>query len=63
MELGCGSGHLSACLAQKGYKTALVDFSDTALEKAKETYRLYQLEGEFIHGDLMEKTWGTRFMI
>lgn len=58
VELGCGSGHLSACLAQKGYKTALVDFSDTALEKAKETYRLYQLEGEFIHGDLMEKNMG-----
>ena len=59
VELGCGSGHLSACLAQKGYKTALVDFSETALDKAKETYRLYQLEGEFILGDLMAKRMDT----
>lgn len=53
IELGSGSGHLSACLAMKGYKTALLDFSPVALEKAKQTYDRYGLQGEFIQGDLM----------
>ena len=53
IELGSGSGHLSACLAMRGYKTALFDFSPVALEKAKQTYERYGLQGEFIQGDLM----------
>lgn len=53
IELGSGSGHLSACLAMKGYKTALFDFSPVALNKAKQTYDFYNLHGEFIQGDLM----------
>lgn len=53
IELGSGSGHLSACLAMRGYKTALFDFSTVALNKARETYDRYGLTGEFIQGDLM----------
>lgn len=53
IELGCGSGHLSACLAMKGYKTALLDFSTVALNKAKKTFDRYDLQGEFIQEDLM----------
>lgn len=52
IEMGCGSGHLSLCLAQKGYKVTLVDFSSVALEKAKLTFKRYGVEGEFILGDL-----------
>lgn len=52
IEMGCGSGHLSACLAQKGYRVTLLDFSRVALEKAKLTFERYGLEGEFILGDL-----------
>lgn len=52
IEMGCGSGHLSLCLAQKGYKVTLVDFSSVALEKARLTFEKYGVEGEFILGDL-----------
>ena len=54
VEMGCGSGHLSACLAKKGYKVTLVDFSSVALEKAKQTFEKYGLTGEFILGDLFK---------
>ena len=53
LELGCGSGHLSACLAMVGYNTALLDFSTESLEKAQKTYKEYGLAGEFIQGDIM----------
>lgn len=52
IEMGCGSGHLSACLAQKGYRVTLVDFSQTALSKARQTFSKYGLKGNFIQGDL-----------
>lgn len=54
LELGSGSGHLSAYLAQKGYKVALLDFSKGALKKSEETFALYGLDGEFIEGDLFD---------
>lgn len=53
LELGCGSGHLSASLAMLGYKTSLLDFSKTSLDIAKQTYDRYNLTAEFIEGDLM----------
>ena len=52
LELGSGSGHLSACLAEAGYKVALLDFSEVALEKSKETFAHYGLVGTFINGDI-----------
>ena len=54
IELGCGSGHLSACLALKGYKITLFDFSNIALDKAKQTFDKYNIQAEFIQGDLMQ---------
>lgn len=53
IEMGCGSGHLSCCLAKKGYKVTLVDFSPVALEKARLIFEKYGVEGEFILGDLL----------
>ena len=53
IELGCGSGHLSACLAMEGYKVTLLDFSKIALEKAEATFEKYGLNGTYIEGDLM----------
>lgn len=53
LELGSGSGHLSACLAMAGYETALLDFSPEAMNKARQTYETYNLEGDFILGDMM----------
>lgn len=54
LELGSGSGHLSACLAQKGYEVSLLDFSRGALSKSKSTFDKYGLKGEFIEGDLFD---------
>ncbi|WP_163882598.1 glycosyltransferase [Paenibacillus favisporus] len=53
-ELGCGSGHLSAVLAQSGFDVSLLDFSPVALEKAKNTFEVLGLNGEFIQGDLLD---------
>lgn len=52
LELGCGSGHISACLAQVGYKVALLDFADKALEKASNTFTRLELKADFYKGDL-----------
>jgi len=54
IEMGCGSGHLSLCLAKKGYKVTLLDFSDVALDKARKTFEKYGAQGEFILGDLFD---------
>lgn len=54
IEMGCGSGHLSLCLAQKGYRVTLVDFSRTALEKARQAFEKYGESAEFILGDLFQ---------
>ena len=54
IELGCGSGHLSACLAKEGYKVTLLDFSKVALKKARQTFEKYNLTGTFIEGDILD---------
>lgn len=54
LELGSGSGHLSAYLAMKGYEVSLLDFSTGALEKSKQTFEKYNLNGTFIEGDLFD---------
>lgn len=54
LELGSGSGHLSACLAEKGYSVSLLDFSLGALKKSQETFDKYDLKGNFIEGDLFD---------
>lgn len=54
LELGSGSGHLSACMAQCGYNVTLLDFSAKALEKSRQTFEKYGLEGKFIQGDLLD---------
>lgn len=53
VELGSGSGHLSAILAQEGYDVTLLDFSSVALEKAEATFHKLGLKGTFINGDLL----------
>ncbi|RDY22109.1 glycosyltransferase [Criibacterium bergeronii] len=53
LELGCGSGHLSAFLSLNGYKVDLLDFSEKAIEKAKKTFKFYKLEANFFQADMM----------
>lgn len=54
LELGCGSGHLSGLLAQQGYNVSLLDFSSKALNKAREFFDHYDVEGSFLEGDLLD---------
>lgn len=52
IELGSGSGKISSVLAELGYNTSLMDFSEVALEKSKSFFQAKQLPGEFILGDI-----------
>ena len=52
IELGAGSGHLSALLAERGIQTTLLDFSEKALERAKKVYEEHGVEGDWICQDL-----------
>ena len=54
LELGSGSGHLSACLAMQGYEVTLLDFSEKALEKSQQTFTYYGIDGEFIKADIFD---------
>lgn len=52
LELGSGSGHISAQLAQKKYQVNLLDFSQNALEKSKFLFNKYKLKANFIEEDI-----------
>ena len=54
LEAGCGSGHVSSILASNGYKTALLDFSEVALEKAKQLYQAKGIHGDFVYSDIFD---------
>ncbi len=56
LELGSGSGHISGLLNKSGYNVTLLDFSQTALEKSKDFFSYYNLEGNFINGDIFDLT-------
>lgn len=51
LEVGCGSANVSFLLAQKGYQTTLLDFSDEALTMAKQRFQLKKINAKFISGD------------
>ena len=53
IELGCGSGKLSAVLSRE-FDVTLLDISDKALEKSQQLFKKYGLKGEFIKGDLID---------
>lgn len=50
IEVGCGSARLSCFLASMGYSTTCLDYSESALEVAKENYQITGNKGEFILG-------------
>lgn len=54
IELGCGSGVLSAQLAQKGYDVTVLDISTEALKTAKRNFLKKQAKGKFIQGDILD---------
>lgn len=54
LHLQCHFGQDSLCLARMGAKVTGVDFSDKAIEKAKELNHLLNLDTEFICSDIYE---------
>jgi SAM-dependent methyltransferase len=57
LELGAGSGHLSALLAEMGFDVTLLDFSEVAINKAKKTFEHRNLKGSFVLGDFLDTDW------
>ncbi len=50
IELGCGTGYISAWLAKRGASVVAIDNSAKQLETANRLNEQYQLDIEFIHG-------------
>jgi malonyl-CoA O-methyltransferase len=53
LELGSGTGELSAHLTRNGRNTVLLDFSSDALKFASETFGELGIVGEFVKGDVL----------
>jgi len=55
LEVGCGSGHVSALLAQKGYEAILLDYSVSALQCARNSFLSYENRAKkrFVLGDAL----------
>lgn len=52
LELGSGSGHISAILSQKGYDVTLIDFSENILARSKTLFQSKGLKAQFVCGDI-----------
>lgn len=52
LDLGCGTGTHSIYLAQRGYTVMGVDFSATALRRAREKASRSEVDVEFVLGDV-----------
>lgn len=71
LELGSGSGHLSCLLAQQGYQVSLADFSEVALDKAKNLFVANDQHAHFhlldifkadTLGEMFDVTWNSGVM-
>lgn len=54
LELGCGGGQASLMLAEHGYDVVGVDYSETAIELARENAEEAGAECEFIVADVLD---------
>ena len=52
LEVGSGSGLISAFFAKHGFEVSLLDISPIAIDIAKSTFRQMQVSGSFVVGDL-----------
>lgn len=55
LELGSGTGELSAFLALSGRETILLDFSSDNLDFAAKVYSELELSGKFVNADVLER--------
>lgn len=53
LEIGSGIGTYSALLAQEGAKATLLDYSPSALSRAKEFFANNKLKAQYIQGDAL----------
>jgi ubiquinone/menaquinone biosynthesis C-methylase UbiE len=53
LECGCGSAGVSAYFAERGYEAIFLDFTDTGISKARESFGRYRLPGQGVQGDVM----------
>lgn len=54
LELGCGTGADAIYLAQKGFEVTAVDFSPTAIERARTRAERYDVNVRFVLDDVYE---------
>jgi SAM-dependent methyltransferase len=54
LDLGCGEGRNAVWLAEQGWRATGVDFSDVALEKARELAAARGVEIEWTRADLLD---------
>lgn len=52
LDLGCGSGIWSVCLAQRGWKVTGIDVVPKAIARARERAKAIGVEVEFVQGDV-----------
>lgn len=55
LELGSGTGELSAALTLQGRQVTLLDFSQKSLEFSRKVFHILGLSGEFQRGDVLQK--------
>ncbi len=55
LELGSGTGELSAHLARLGRKVSLLDFSEDCLKFAADVFGQLGLQGKYVQGDVLKK--------
>ena len=61
LDMGCGYGLLSACLARAGARVTSVDRSATAVAATTDTLAANGLAGQVRGGDLYQPVTGERF--
>jgi SAM-dependent methyltransferase len=54
LELGCGGGQATLALAEHGYEATGVDFSETAIELAKQNADDEEIDAEFVVGGVTD---------
>ena len=55
LDLGSGTGHLSAFLAYKGRKVTLLDFSQENLDFSLRYFKILGLQGKFVQSDMKKR--------
>jgi 2-polyprenyl-3-methyl-5-hydroxy-6-metoxy-1,4-benzoquinol methylase len=65
IEIGAGAGTVGALMAQDGARVTILDYSDLALDRAREFYGRHGLAAEYVNVDALElpPEWLGRFDI